>query len=125
MTLLVLFPAAARARVVASDLRFVAPYRLDAGVVAADAGGLPGSRSAERRGWRRLRLSRRSERRRRRRAAVVENQRRAADGRRPARRFLGNHRTQQPQVADDFVLDALLHRREEREALLLVLDQWI
>jgi hypothetical protein len=41
MTLLVLFTAATRARVVASHLRFVASNGLDAGIVAADARRLP------------------------------------------------------------------------------------
>src|SRR5919197_5712742 len=123
MTLLVLLPAAARAWIVASDLRLFATYRLD-DVVAADAGRLRTARTRGR--LRRYRRSRRAEHRRGRRFAgrIVHDERRAARRGTPnLRRFLAQDRAQPPEVADDFFVDALLHRLEQREARFLVLDE--
>ncbi len=65
VALLVLLPAAARARIVAADLRLVAPHRLDRRVVAADARRLRGAAAARRRGRRRCAPRGGAERRRR------------------------------------------------------------
>src|SRR5690349_6558995 len=131
VALLVFLPAAARARIVASDFRPLMADRLHRRIVAADSRRLllRGGR-ARRRGGRRAGRSRRTEHRRGRGfgARIVEDQRRAAlrcttDRRR--RRFLAQHRPQPPQVADDLLVDAILHRLEQLEAFLLVLDERI
>src|SRR5262245_26367324 len=121
---LVLLPAPARARIVAADLRFVALHLTD-DVVAAGArrarAGLGRRVAADRAEGRGGRLRRPAER----------------DLRRPPGRLLGTGRSRHrpallardrrepPQVADDLLLDAVLHRLEEGETLFLVLDERI
>src|SRR5215831_17600139 len=123
VALLVLLSAPARTRIVAADLGRVVPDRLHGGIVAADA-------------RRRPRLPRRPERRRcrgraerrRRLLAAAQNQRRPRAPCGPRRRrFLApaQDRPQQPQVADDLLIDAILHRLKELEAFPLVLDERI
>src|SRR5689334_6649820 len=127
---LVFLTAAARARVVAADLRPFVPHGLDCGIVAANPRRLLlGGRGARRRGGRGGR-PRRTEHRRGGRVStgIVEDQRRAAlrcTADRRGRCFFAQHRPQPPQVADDLLFDAILHRLEEIEAFLLVLNQRI
>src|SRR5262245_321724 len=119
VTLLVFLAAPAPARVVAADLGLIALDRLD-DVVAADTIGLPllGARSAERArrlgrrptgGWQRRRSSR---------ARIVQRERGLPPRHRPARhlRFLIHDRAQAPEVADDRLVDAILHPLEQAEA---------
>src|SRR5260221_7195948 len=127
MALLVLLPAAAGTRIVPADLRFITTDGLWRRVVAAHPGRLlviPPRRRGERAGFRRLR-PRAAEHRGRRGRRIVQNQRWwPPRGRTPDdRRLLVHHGAQPPEVADDFLVHALFHRLEEREALLLVLDQ--
>src|SRR5216683_6134410 len=129
MALLVLLSAPARARLVAADLRLVAPHRLGRRVVTADPGRLLRARRPERAGLRRLSAPA-SEDRRRFSGRIVEDQRRRPAWRGSARRLHGRglvvqDRAQPPEVADDLLVDAILHRLEELEALLLVLDERI
>ena len=142
MALLVLLPAAARTRIVASDLGFFAFDGLDRRIVTTDARRLarrhragrkalsddasrsPRARARERRG----RLGR-----------IVEEHRLPSLGRNgrrgPARPDVAAARTPSPfsvmtgrsdhEIADDLLVDALLHRLKELEAFFLVLDQRI
>src|SRR5262245_62387056 len=119
---LVFFSAPAGARVVAAHLRTLVPYCLDH-VVAAGARGsgrFPPAAAHGRRGAGRARKSRHRLGRR-----VVHRQRGGAPGRgpRPDRRLLVQHRTKVEEIPDHLFLDARLHVLEEREALLLVLDE--
>src|SRR6266545_823010 len=128
VTLLVLLPAAARARVVAANLRLVAPHRLRRCIVAADAWGLLllWLRARERARAGRLRTRATEDRRRLRRRIVEDERWRPSRGRTPGnRRLLVEDRPQPPQVADDFLVHTLLHCLEQREALFLVLDERI
>src|SRR5262245_4068983 len=127
MAFLVLLPAAARTRVVAADLWLVASYRLRDRIVAANARRLLlWLGSGKRARLRRLR-PRRTQHRHGLRPGIVENQRRRpARGRASGDRSLFvEDRPEPPEVADDFLVDPLLHRLEEREALLLVFNQRI
>src|SRR5207245_1375317 len=61
-------------------------------------------------------------------ARVVQHQGRLAARSGPPRnrrRLVAQNRTQPPQIADDLLVDALLHALEEIETLFLVLDQRI
>src|SRR5687768_10026049 len=124
MTFLILLPAAAGAGVVTPDLRFV-PTHLTDDIVAAGsfgprrlgdrAGGTAAAERAERRCPGRGRWS-------------AHRDLRRPPCRLPDRRERGvvaDTRREPPQVADDFLFDPILHRREQREAFLLVLDQRI
>src|SRR6185312_7113403 len=126
MALLVFLAAAARARVVASDLRLIAAHGLDDRVVAADARRL--AVRCGRRGDRRAGGAR--ERRRRLFRGSAQNQRLARTHGHAARQrrlgaFFRNHGTQPPQELDGLLVDAAPHVLEEIEALLLVLDERI
>src|SRR5688572_13579446 len=130
VALLELLAAAAPARIVAADLRLVALHRLDH-VVAADAGRLAILDEVVD-AARRRRLRRAGEDRGGLLLRVVVIERGRALGHRADRHVhLGlaavalDHRLQPPQVADDLFLDASAHVLEQREALLLVLDQRI
>src|SRR5437016_5392538 len=130
MALLVFFPAAAGARIVAAHLRLVAADRLLHRVVAAVARRLLDARRPRRRHRVRRRRSRRAEHRRGRGlgGGIVEDERRATlrrtahDGRGG---LFAQDRPQPPEVADDLLVDAILHRLEQLEAFLLVLDEWV
>src|SRR5688572_20063695 len=121
VALLVLLPAATRARVVAAHLRLVAPDRL-ARVVAPDPGRgrrvrRPALRSPRPRGGKGGNGLR---------GGVVEGQRRGAAGRcHTGHRhlLLLDHRPQREQPAHHLFLDAAAHVLVECEAFLLVLDQ--
>ena len=130
MTLLELLAAATPARVVAADLGLVAPHGLDRRIIAACARGRAVLGQILGRTGRRRRLLR-EHRGPFLRGVVVVQRRRLARGRarrHGQRRFTAlalDYRPEPPQVADDFFLDAAPHVLEEREALLLVLDQRI
>src|SRR5262245_25370434 len=126
MTLLVLLPAAARARVVAPHLRLVAAHGLD-DVVAADARRLLAACGWPwRRHWPRRRAHRPTEWRRSLFAGAAEDKRRTlslrtarGDG------LVAHHGPDSPQEADGLLVHALLHRLKELEALFLVFHQRI
>src|SRR5262245_38861433 len=129
MTFLVLLPAAARAGIVAADLRLVALDLADR-VVAAG----PRRPRRLRNGRAAPAASNRAEGGRGRGCRGVQRPLRRPARRGPRRRHGGgaslalvgpHHRHQPPQVADDLFLDAIAHRPEELEALLLVLDERI
>src|SRR5262249_46981281 len=129
VTLFVLFSAPARARIVAADFRSLVPHRFRDGIAAANARTLGGrARPRRRRGCRGR--PRRAEHRRGGglRSRIVEDERRAPH-RLPAHRrrgrFFAQHRAQPPEITDDLLVHAILHRLEENEALLLVLDERI
>src|SRR5262245_11282454 len=130
VALFVLLPAAARTRVVAADLRPFVPHRFHRGVVAADARSLLCRRARPCRcGGRRCRRSRTEDGRRGAfRARIVEDERGTPHGLatyRRGRSLLAQYRPQPPEIADDFLVHPILHRLEEVEALLLVLDERI
>src|SRR5882672_7238685 len=126
VTFLVFLAAPAGTRIVAADLGLVAPDGLRDGVVAADPGRLLllGARRAERARRRRMRARADQHRLRRR---VVQDQRgpaRRGTARRRGGLFVQD-RPQPPEIPDDLLVDAVLHRLEEPEALFLVLDERI
>src|SRR5262249_36208626 len=57
--------------------------------------------------------------------AANQRQRRTGSLDRPRLRLFAHHRAEPPEIADDLLVDALLHPLEQVEALLLVFDQWI
>src|SRR5262249_27082855 len=128
VALLVFLSAAARTWIVAPDLRLLTAHGLDARIVAADARRRLRARGPGRR-HRVRRRSRCPEHRRRGcfGARIVQDQRRAPRRRPSWRRHvaLAENRPQPPEVAHDLLVHALLHRLEEREAFLLVLDERI
>src|SRR5436190_6204925 len=127
VTLLVLLPAPARARVVPAHLRLIVAERRHLGVVAADARGLPRCASAAAAEIGHLR-SRAAECRHRFGRAAAENQGRprATDRTRRGRLLaIAHDRPQPPHVADDFLVDPFLHRLEEGEAFFFVLNERI
>src|SRR5690606_31320064 len=128
VALLELLATAAPAGIVATNLRLVATHRLDGGVVAAGARrarGRAGDRSGLHAGGRRTS------------AAVGEGRRASRWSRRcgqgadvsgaTGRRSAGpaDNGTQPPEIPHHLVVDPILHRLEEREALFLVLDERI
>src|SRR5262249_40049920 len=123
VTLLVLLPAAARARIVAADPRLIVTKRLDLGVVPANARGLTRRAASTRIGG----LRRTAEHRRNVGPAAAQGERRSLPLDRTRRRLglVAENRPQPPQIADDLFVDAILHRLEEVEALFLVFDQRI
>src|SRR5262245_63569460 len=121
MALLVLLSAAARARIVAPDLRLVAFHLLDH-IVAPGAcrarrlcDGARAAAAAKGAEWRRWRCLLRVHRELRRTASC-----RLTHRRQPG--LVALNRRQAPEVPDDLFLDAVLHRLEERKAFLLVFD---
>src|SRR6186713_131007 len=128
MALLVLLAAAARARVIAADLWSFVPDRLHRGIVAADSSRLRGAMAGERRSRGRGRAEngrRLTERRVG--AGIVHDER--LTGRMSNRWrglcFLGDDRTETPEIADRLGVNPFLHLLEHLEAFLLVLDKRI
>src|SRR5215831_18689111 len=131
MAFLVFLAAAAGTGIVPPDLRLLAAHGLDRGIVAADTRWLLRTRRARRGSGAGRQRPRRAEHRRRGGlgARIVEDERRAALRLAPRcrdRRPLAlENGPQPPQVADDLLVDPLLHRLEQLEAFLLVLDEGI
>ena len=125
VALLVFLAAAARARIVAADLRLVAPHRLHRRIVAADARRLlarcgraapaaavsaPATAAAPKRPTPAPPPGRSG--------SAARGAAPAAAARRRGAAFVVEHRPQPPQVADDLLVDALLHRLEQRRSFL-------
>src|SRR2546422_5840692 len=124
MTLLVLFSAPARARIVPAHLGRIVPHGLDCRVVAADARRLLRLPPAERRIRRRHSECRRWLGA----SAAGQYKRRSRTSDRARHRWLGTlaeNWPEPPQVPDNLFIYALVHRLEQGEAFFLVLDERI
>src|SRR5207249_767222 len=107
-----------------ADFRLLAPHRVNRRIVATHPRGLPAARRRGRRLGRRSKCQRRLAPA----AAPAQNQRRPGPPDRARQwrlRAIAENWPQPPEIADDLFVDALLHRLEEIEALLLVLDERI
>src|SRR3954451_25342262 len=117
MTLLVLLAAAARAGVVAADLRSFVPDRLHRGIIAAHSRRLRYAMAGERRGRRHWCTENRGRLTERRQvgAGIVHDERlarRRLSNRRRSRRFLRDDGTHTPEIRDGLGVDAVLHLLE-------------